>query len=221
MNFLTSESGYYSFVLTQYYNRGLAIIAHKYTEREPGVFMLDSSKVLTVNITDNRELPKEMVYLDNEAFTEVEDFVVKNKIGTFTGFIKRQNFHEYPLYQMELQKILVYTLDDEEMVVKFFISEYDKPNSSFFIETHVADEGFDYTIYDSSYKVIDGGIIEDDNKAALEVIEDVATDYLLNNFNYSKQDVSYIIQNQMGIIPDKDSFDELVYEITAAERQSA
>ena len=58
---------------------------------------------LTVNLPET--LPYNEAYVDVNNFPEAEDFIKRNKIGTFTGRFGASGFCKYPLYKFDLDKI--------------------------------------------------------------------------------------------------------------------
>ena len=58
---------------------------------------------LTINLED--VTPNYCSYVDVNNMSNAEKFIVDNGLGTFTGFVKRSGYVEYPLYMFEPDKL--------------------------------------------------------------------------------------------------------------------
>ncbi len=58
---------------------------------------------VTVNI--DAPAPHYCGYLDTSNLSNVEEFVTKNGLGEFTGFMGRSGYCEYPLYLFDAEKL--------------------------------------------------------------------------------------------------------------------
>ena len=71
---------------------------------------------LTVNLGDSA--PDYCSYVDTNNLPDAEEFITQNGLGTFTGFIKRSGFCEFPLYMFEPDKLRALCPDGLEMYEK-------------------------------------------------------------------------------------------------------
>ena len=82
--------------VTKYRNGRLAILLEE-TSGEP---FAD----LTVNLV-NEQCPKDCAFLDTNNFREGEEFVRKNRLGTFTGIYGHSGYCSYPLYRFDMDAL--------------------------------------------------------------------------------------------------------------------
>ena len=59
---------------------------------------------LTVNLV-NEQCPKDCAVLDTNNFREGEEFVRKNRLGTFTGVYGYSGYCSYPLYKFDMDAL--------------------------------------------------------------------------------------------------------------------
>ena len=58
---------------------------------------------MTVNLGDTT--PNYCAYVDTNNLPDAETFIADNELGTFTGFVKRSGYCEYPLYMFNPDKL--------------------------------------------------------------------------------------------------------------------
>ena len=70
------------------------------------LFEKDGSPFATITVNlDNALQNDEYAFLDTNNCPWAEDFVIKNGLGEFTGFLGASGFCSYPLYQFDKVKL--------------------------------------------------------------------------------------------------------------------
>ena len=88
-----------AFDIQQYMNNGNMYIGLGCNEEG----YLEPFADLTVNLGDTT--PNYCAYVDTNNLPDAETFVTDNELGTFTGFVKRSGYCEYPLYMFNPDKL--------------------------------------------------------------------------------------------------------------------
>ena len=88
-----------SFDIQQYMNNGNIYIGLGCNEEG----YLEPFADLTVNLGDTT--PNYCAYVDTNNLPDAENFIADNELGTFTGFVKRSGYCEYPLYMFNPDKL--------------------------------------------------------------------------------------------------------------------
>lgn len=88
-----------AFDIQQYMNNGNMYIGLGCNEEG----YLEPFADLTVNLGDTT--PNYCAYVDTNNLPDAETFIEDNELGTFTGFVKRSGYCEYPLYMFNPDKL--------------------------------------------------------------------------------------------------------------------
>lgn len=79
-------------------------VVEKYRNGRLAILLMDQEGPfadLTVNLV-NEQCPKDCAFLDTNNFREGEEFVRKNRLGTFTGIYGYSGYCSYPLYRFDM-----------------------------------------------------------------------------------------------------------------------
>ena len=101
-----------AFDIQQYMNNGNMYIGLGCNEEG----YLEPFADLTVNLGDTT--PNYCAYVDTNNLPDAETFIADNELGTYTGFVKRSGYCEYPLYMFNSDKLRELCLDGLAMYEK-------------------------------------------------------------------------------------------------------
>ena len=87
-----------------YHDREVRVAVESYRNNGTLALMLHykddgDTEVITTNLNDFMQSDS-LAYLDSNNYEDIEDFIVRNKLGTPLGISTRSGFWEYPLYNI-------------------------------------------------------------------------------------------------------------------------
>lgn len=67
-------------------------------------------------------------------------------------------------------------------------------NENNYVSIQACSDGYDYSIYGSDYRVLDGGIYDDPDVSILEALNNVCDDYFKENSTYEVTDYDELVE---------------------------
>lgn len=69
-----------------------------------------------------------------------------------------------------------------------------KVNENNYVSVQTCSDGYDYSIYDSNYRLLDGGIYDDPHVSIFEALSDVCDDYFPEDSTYEVTNYDELVE---------------------------